>query len=315
MQIREATSADTPEMVSVLRASMGEDDLPVTEEVWNFKHRDNPFGESLVLVAEENGKLIGIRAFMRWHWQRGEKLFSAFRAVDTATHPDFQGRGIFKKLTLRAVEEAKASKDHLIFNTPNDKSRPGYLKMGWKPAGKIEVAITPAFRSFLNFSKQVPDYKVTNKTNYENLKGLCDQWNSKLQKQPDFFTAKSPEYLEWRYENNPLQSYEVIATDNFYLAVFVKKRKSLKELRVVECIYRDKKTLKSVKKVLKDLQKRFHVQVISFSPKLMNLSLISIKGDFGPILTIRELNLSDKENSKFLKIDNWKYSLGDLELF
>src|SRR5680860_587937 len=131
MIIREAKEVDIPEIVKVLRASLGEQDLPLSEGIWNYKHVKNPFGRSLVLVAEENGVIAGVRAFMCWEWQCLNKSYATYRAVDTATHPNYQGQGIFKKLTLKAIELAKEQGVQFIFNTPNEQSRPGYLKMGW----------------------------------------------------------------------------------------------------------------------------------------------------------------------------------------
>ncbi len=29
----------------------------------------------------------------------------------------------------------------VVFNTPNDQSRPGYLKMGWSEVGRVPVAV------------------------------------------------------------------------------------------------------------------------------------------------------------------------------
>ena len=94
MKIREATHKDIPQILKVLKASLGETSSKKTEEVWRYKHIDNPFGESLVLVAEESSEMVGVRAFMRWQWQQGEQVYFAFRAVDTATHPAHQGKGI-----------------------------------------------------------------------------------------------------------------------------------------------------------------------------------------------------------------------------
>ena len=141
MIIREADHTDIPKILNVLKASLGETSSKKTEEVWRFKHIDNPFGESLVLVAEENNYIVGVRAFMRWKWQRGDQVYSAFRAVDTATHPDHQGKGIFKKLTLRALEIGKERGVHFVFNTPNTQSKPGYLKMGWEVVDRLRTCL------------------------------------------------------------------------------------------------------------------------------------------------------------------------------
>ena len=98
MIIRQAKQEDIDSIVVLLQASLGESLLKKSAEIWNFKHVANPFGESTVLLAEENNELIGVRAFMTWRWQMGNQIWNAFRAVDTATHPNYQGKGIFKKL-------------------------------------------------------------------------------------------------------------------------------------------------------------------------------------------------------------------------
>ena len=93
-------------------------------------HPVDPFGRSFMLVAETDGRIVGLRAFMRWEFVAGDRRFRAVRAVDTATHPDHQGKGIFSRLTLEALDSLRDQAD-FIFNTPNEKSLPGYLKMGW----------------------------------------------------------------------------------------------------------------------------------------------------------------------------------------
>jgi predicted N-acetyltransferase YhbS len=64
----------------------------------------NPAGSSFVLVAEEDSKLVGLRIFMLWDIQIGGTTYKALRPVDTAVHKDYQGKGLFKKLTLQGLE-------------------------------------------------------------------------------------------------------------------------------------------------------------------------------------------------------------------
>ncbi|HET8885509.1 MAG TPA: GNAT family N-acetyltransferase [Salinimicrobium sp.] len=315
MEIREGKATDILEIIKVLKASLGEKDLPISEQIWNFKHVDNPFGKSIVLLALQNDEIVGVRAFMRWKWSAGNKNYSCFRAVDTATHPNHQGKGIFKKLTLKAVEIAKKDGDDFIFNTPNDKSRPGYLKMGWETAGKLEIGIRPAFSSFWKILKQQPNYQRTIKASAKEIESLCATWNADLEKKNAFFTRKSAEYLAWRFENNPLQEYEVYATPDFYLAACTKSRGKITELRVVECIYSNPVHFNEIKKIIKYWSKKFGAQAISFSPKVNKMPFPVYKGDLGPILTVKDLNLTEELKSSLLQIPNWNYSLGDMELF
>lgn len=314
MIFREANATDVPIIVEVLKASLGEKDLPLSEEIWNYKHVNNPFGRSLVLIAEENGIIAGVRAFMCWEWQYLNNFYSTFRAVDTATHPNYQGQGIFKNLTLKALELAKLQGNQFIFNTPNEQSRSGYLKMGWQTVDKLKVALKPAYSSFWKITNNNNKYNTSLNCSLEKIEELCHEWNQDFQNRRTLFTPKSALFLKWRYENNPLQQYEVVAEDGLYIAAYIKKRKGLKELRISECIFNEKSKSKIIK-LITSFSKKFGAQIISYSPELLDLKGNLINSNIGPILTFRNLNLSEDENFKLKEISNWKYSLGDLELF
>ena len=312
MQIREATEQDIPEILEVLKASLGETSSKKTEAVWRYKHVENPFGKSLVLVAVENDSIIGVRALMRWEWQLGKHVFSAFRAVDTATHPEHQGKGIFKKLTLRAIEIAKENNDTFIFNTPNTQSLPGYLKMGWKEVAKLKIRVKPA--NPLNwFDNKTGKSCIVNNTCFEEqLANLVSGYNTSKAGENKCFTLKSPEYLLWRYENNPLQNYEVNADQDFYLAGYIKEHNYFKELRITEHIYSDDFGLKKINKAVKEFSKKFGAHIITSAGLSSGLG---ISGNFGPVLTLRDVNLDPNLKQELLHLNSWSYTLGDLELF
>ena len=94
---RRASTDDFAAILELARAALGWSDGDAAFLEW--KHRQNPFGESPMWVAEADGRVVGFRAFMRWELTTpdGDAL-SAARAVDTATDPEFQGRGIFAAL-------------------------------------------------------------------------------------------------------------------------------------------------------------------------------------------------------------------------
>ena len=144
LDIREATPADRPAIIELCRASLGWGDDPRFEQLFSWKHDQNAFGPSYMWVATDGGKIVGLRAFMRWEFVRGGEVLHAVRAVDTATHPDYQGKGLFTAMTMHGLDVIKDDGIDFVFNTPNDKSRPGYLKMGWQEVGKLPVAIRVA---------------------------------------------------------------------------------------------------------------------------------------------------------------------------
>jgi GNAT superfamily N-acetyltransferase len=132
--LRALEDADVPAAVTLMTASLGAAPGGVDREaLFRWKHLANPFGRSIAFVAELDGEIVGLRTFMRWRFHRagtgGEVL--AVRAVDTATSPIVQRRGIFSRLTTRALDAAESEGVAFVFNTPNDRSLPGYLKLGW----------------------------------------------------------------------------------------------------------------------------------------------------------------------------------------
>lgn len=314
MEIREATVDDIPQIVSLLRKSLGETLLPKSEKVWRYKHIDNPFGESLVLVATLKDTIVGVRAFMRWNWNIEQSNFKVFRAVDTGVLPEHQGKGVFRKLNQGAVEIAKRNGDSFIFNTPNSQSLPGNLKMGWQKIDRIKTVILPSKPFYLFLGEKTPVYSVNKKVSVDKLKGLLLEYTHLQEEKNKFYTPKTLEYLYWRYERNPLQKYQVFADEDLYLAGYLKKHKKFAELRITEHIFVNKKGLNKAKRFVKEWSKEFRCPVISFAPHF-TMSPFVFSGHFGPILTFRNLNLDDNSQHKLMDLSNWEYTLGDLELF
>ncbi|HET6688345.1 MAG TPA: GNAT family N-acetyltransferase [Rubrobacter sp.] len=145
---RELEEGDVVPVLDLLRASLGEPPLlRRTPELFAWKHFDNPFGRSIAVLAEADDRIVGLRAFMRWDLLTTQgSTIRCVRAVDTATHPEYQRRGIFRLLTEEALELAVAKDIDLVFNTPNEKSGAGYLSMGWKEVGTIGAMARPSPR-------------------------------------------------------------------------------------------------------------------------------------------------------------------------
>jgi GNAT superfamily N-acetyltransferase len=144
LHVRRLEPADEPEVLALLTTTMaGGPTGSRSHEFFAWKHRDSPFGPCPGLVATADRAIVGVRLFLRWELRHGDRTLRAVRAVDTATHPDHQRRGIFKTLTLTLLEQLEQEGVDLVFNTPNADSRPGYLRMGWQEVGRLPVLISP----------------------------------------------------------------------------------------------------------------------------------------------------------------------------
>ncbi len=217
--IRRATTSDRSEILALLAASLGRDGTdPRYEQLFAWKHEQNAFGRSPAWVACDGDRIAGIRVLMPWEFRRGDVLVRAVRAVDTATHPDYQGRGIFTRLTLHAIEELRGEGVGFVFNTPNDQSRPGYLKMGWQTVGRLATSVRPVRLGAVPriVSARVPADRWSAETTAGDPAAdvLADdearaELLASLPTGAALRTNRTPAYLRWRY-GTPLLGYRAI---------------------------------------------------------------------------------------------------------
>lgn len=308
MEFRRAEAADTPAIVEVLRQSLGESLMPKSEQLWNWKHRDNPFGPSLVLLACESGRIVGVRAFMPWQWRLEKQTYQAVRAVDTAVLPAFQGKGIFSRLTAQLVQECTDAKVDFIFNTPNKQSMPGYLKLGWEQVGRVPVALQPQ----LTLWKK----EGTVASNWENLQSMDF---SMLSESPYWTTPISASFFSWRYQQCPIAKYHCISDGKHYWCIYrMKKQAGLREFRIVELGVPVSST--AAEELKKQLKQAIRLEGAHFltASQVHGQGLKSIgMGSFfqikGPQLTVKKL--SPSLPVQLNQIQAWSQSLGALEVF
>lgn len=204
--IRTFDEADLDQVLDLLRLSLGESALlRRTPQLFEWKHVANPFGRSLLLVAEADDRVVGLRAFMRWELATpgGDRL-RCFRAVDTATHPEYQRRGIFRRLTLAALDEAEAEGVDMVFNTPNPRSGAGYLSMGWQEVGTIGVLALPARGAVRT---RVGEDALTEPSDWLTSPTGADGLVVEDRPARGLRTPRGPDYLRWRFAGHPTARY------------------------------------------------------------------------------------------------------------
>jgi GNAT superfamily N-acetyltransferase len=111
-------------------------------EAWfRWKYVDNPRVSHVpILVATADGEFAGARAQVPFLMRAGDDTALAMRFGDTMVHPDHRRRGVFSRLTERALDHYAEMPVQFCYNVPNDRSRPGFLK-----AGGEAVADLPSF--------------------------------------------------------------------------------------------------------------------------------------------------------------------------
>ena len=335
--VRRAAKDDEPALLELLRVSMGEDAVAWTPAYWQWKHEANPFGASPVLVAEADGQLVALRAFMRWTWQSGERAIPAVRAVDTATHPDYRGQGLFKRLTLQLRGEMAEEGVVFVFNTPNTQSRPGYLKMGWSLVGKPTLWVRPVqpIRLALALRREglggeegaPPSVEAAPAADVlcaSNVQALVEAVTAETVER--FHTPKKMDYLQWRYADIPGFAYQALSrgagADGALVILRARQRGALREIRLCDILIGPTRMARrNGQALLREVPRLADVDVVlamaAGRPALRWVLLTSgymPAPHTGPILTVYPFPaVTDLPDSR--RLASWTASIGDLELF
>ena len=118
---------DLPDVLEALTEAFGDGFDP---SWFHWKHETSPWGRSEAWVARDDRGLLGVRIMLPWQFRSEAGTLRAYRPCDTVTVPRARGRGVFSRLTREAIANLEGN-GVFIFNTPNEQSKPGYLKMGF----------------------------------------------------------------------------------------------------------------------------------------------------------------------------------------
>jgi predicted N-acetyltransferase YhbS len=318
--IRPATEADDAAVLDLLAASMGwvPDEQHAGFLTW--KHRENPAGPSPAWVAEVDGEVVAFRTFLRWPFEWDGRRVAAVRAVDTATHPDHQGRGLFSRLTLHAVSELAADGVDFVFNTPNDRSRPGYLKMGWELVGRPAVRARPRSIGALvpMLRARVPATRWSMPTTAAEPAAAvladADAVTALLGTVADpggLSTRRTVDHLRWRYGFEPLAYRAAVASGGVAdgLVVFrLRQRGPAIELAVCEELVPDGAQGQADDLVATALRAAGAHHAIRLTGQAGGRRYLPLPGQ-GPTLVWRAVGLDQRP-----ALEDWHLSLGDVEV-
>lgn len=105
-------------------------------------YRDNPAGVVVGTDAWDGARLAAHYACVPAAASVGGRDCTVLLSLNTATHPDYQGRGLFTRLA-EATYEAGARDGHaLVYGVANANSTPGFLrKLGFSLAGRLDARV------------------------------------------------------------------------------------------------------------------------------------------------------------------------------
>lgn len=221
--VRAFDAKDEPAVLDVLKAAFGqwprEIDSIAPSEFFRWKHTACPFGPTALLVAEADGRVIGLQGYMPWRLRSGGRTLKTIRRVDLAVHPDYRRMGVSMK-----IRAAASFPEDVAFTWTNatKEARPGTRKAGLRTVeGFLPRFVQPrqplrtmvrwarAGRSRASESPPIEAETAAETLSASTQASLLLRCGSELGNR--LATVKDLDYLRWRYGR--LQEYRAAQID------------------------------------------------------------------------------------------------------
>lgn len=199
--IREASSADRDAILDLRARCFGEVDPEKRDpRFWEWE-----FDRARCFVADDGGRIVSHLALVPVTYTGS--LRGAI-AVDAMTSPDARGKGFFSRVVQHAMESTRNDFDVSTAYQIRDAVLGAMLRGGWAVAEKVPVLVRPAG---IRLSRR-RDSTVRELTRND------VEWMSHVSAVPGFHIARTPDFLAWRFFDNPHWKYRVTASGDGYLA-------------------------------------------------------------------------------------------------
>lgn len=220
--LREATTGDRDAILALrARCFPGDDPEKLNPRFWQWE-----FGKGRMFVAEDQGRVAAHMGFIAQSYLAGGVRTPSLLAVDAMTDPDYRGQALFGRVASHARDVLK---DAVAFSGAWQIRKAvvsGVSAGGWKAVDGARVLIRPFVLSFGGDGAPTSDVQAMSAIAREFFAGV------------DLHVERTPEWLRWRYFENPLWHYDVTATDGAWLVTRRTKLKGIDTLAVVDVAWR-----------------------------------------------------------------------------
>jgi GNAT superfamily N-acetyltransferase len=195
---------------------------PFIHDQWKFGR--NPAGSALGMVAVDGNRIVGQYVLLPVELRLGREVVLGAQSVDTMTHPDYQGKGVFTTLANACMKLAEDHGVEVLYGFPNPNSYPGFVrKLNWDHTGDIQSwvrLIRPSGqpriprigRQLANvLARVMPRGRLLGMDLHvgfpsaEVLDRLVALWESQ---QGVCRVSRTPRWMQWRFDPDSCMEYE-----------------------------------------------------------------------------------------------------------
>lgn len=193
---------------------------------WQWKFETFPESATIV-VSEEDGAINGHAAFLNITAKHGKKEFTLGERVDIMVDPDAQGRGLYKQIVSRMIDECETEGIDFLYGFPAETAKHVFLKTAGgselgnmprflavnKPGALLASKLAPlkALQSPVDraFTLTVPKKSPYQLREFGDRFGLADVLYGRFESQYPLHAKRGGDYIQRRYLSHPTKQYRV----------------------------------------------------------------------------------------------------------
>lgn len=320
----------------------------------DWEYLRNPDGKAILFVAQKMNELYSQYIILPRKYFANTEVLNGSLSVNTLTHPDARGQGLFPKLAELTYDKASRQDIQFTVGFPNPVSSPvfrsklkfstlGYLPLYVKILKPLNVLkkyfskgnLKRGEEHKIEFSNsEIKDGFTIELFDPEMDASEFEKFHQKFLKSKKYCTLRDLAYLKWRYLDIPLRNYRMykITREGMITAIIVFRITEffgLKTVSILELMKYDEPESKTSAGVLLNwlsTQARNHqldLMMMAFQD-LSTGKITPSKHGFLPVPVrflpqslefILRIHLEKGNIRGILDFNNWYLSLGDLDTF
>jgi hypothetical protein len=176
-----------------------------TLKEWYWKFKSNPFGSSIILIAEQKNHIVSHTASVPIKIKIDKDVFTCYQSLDVMVVPHLEARWVFAKVFKGMnYEMDKLNRMHIGF--PGKKAHDIETKgFDIKSVGHIDIFLKTLEDKNLNQKEISVNECRTKEINYFDTR--FDELWGMISNNFTIAIVRNAEYLNWRYIQNPNNNY------------------------------------------------------------------------------------------------------------
>ena len=202
---------------------------------WEWVQKGNPVRPARILLAEDDGKIVGHDSLIFMLLKVGDQILRACQNTGRMTHPEYRRQGMASKFERRLFDESEREGVYITIAFPNKASHAVEMKTGcffdvvttrivfrplnWGNAIRLRTSsrVVSRFGAIVGSilyrvfyrSKGVPVVEGLTIRQISSFDERINEFWARVSSQYEIMVVRNKEYLNWRYAAVPDVDYSI----------------------------------------------------------------------------------------------------------